>query len=473
MKKRGSISSLFLFKDFFSILLIKRFCYDDFMHKKPYFSAVLLMAGVGSRFGDRLPKQYHQLSGQKVYLHTLKTFYTSNLFQEIILACHPSFLSLVKEEIKPFKNIKVIEGGKTRQESSYRSLLACSKTCDYVVIHDAARPLVCLEILQENVKQVQIHKAIDTCIPTTDTLVQSKDQTTIDEIPVREHFLRGQTPQSFAYPLIRKAHEANPDQNASDDCMLVSQLSHKISIVKGSEKNIKITTNLDLYLAEHILRTSLLKKSSTKQSLNKRIYAVTGSSGGMGEAICDHLEKSGAFVVRIHRKSKEHPIDFLDQASIKNGFSKIFKLYGKLDGLINTAGILYKNPLDNLSIQEIETMLHVNLTGLILSCKFAKIKSQGHIINIASSSYFRGRKEYGVYSSTKAAVVNFTQSLAEENTDLFINVLAPQRTNTKMRRENFPEEDPKDLLSPDLIGKTVIDLLQNTSLTGSVIEVRN
>lgn len=186
---------------------------------------IILMGGTGVRFGSVLPKQFHSLENKKIYLHTLEACLKSQLFDDIILVCHPEWIEAVKKEIAGYAVI-VTAGGGTRQRSSFLGLLACPEGTGYVVIHDALRPFVSQEILEKNVQKVKIAKAVDTCIPSTDTIVQSKDGNTIDNIPLRRDYFRGQTPQSFAYDLVLKAHIATTQTNASDDCSLVLSLIH-------------------------------------------------------------------------------------------------------------------------------------------------------------------------------------------------------------------------------------------------------
>lgn len=206
-------------------------------------AAIILMAGKGNRFGSALPKQLYELCGKKIYKYTLERFQESGLFEEIILVCHPDWM--VEED-----GVKVVAGGATRQESSYRGLMACDAATQYVVIHDGVRPFVSLEILRENVRLVKQFDAIDTCIPSTDTIVHSVDGKRIDEIPLRSEYWRGQTPQSFAYDLILEAHQRTKRKNASDDCSLILEMGYDVHIVTGSEENIKITTEKDILLAE-------------------------------------------------------------------------------------------------------------------------------------------------------------------------------------------------------------------------------
>ncbi len=161
---------------------------------------ILLMAGEGRRFEDPIPKQFHLLHGQKVYLWTLKVFLDSNLFEEIILATTPGSCEEVQREVGA--SARVVPGGKTRQESSHLALKACGQDTEIVVIHDGVRPFVTKEILKKNIDGARKYGAVDTCIPMTDTLVHAPDHEKIRTIPPRSEYYQGQTPQSFSYPLI-------------------------------------------------------------------------------------------------------------------------------------------------------------------------------------------------------------------------------------------------------------------------------
>jgi len=213
--------------------------------------AILLIAGGGERFESPLPKQFYPLKNRKVYLRTLDAFVASGLFEEIILVSPSEYLELVQEEVGDLA--KVCCGGNTRQVSSYLGLLACGKETDIVVIHDGVRPLVSQRILHENVEGAIQYGAVDTCICSADTLVYAPSGEVIESIPNRSDYLRGQTPQSFSYPLILKAHEkARGKIEATDDCKLVLELGHKVHVVKGEETNIKITSPSDLAIAEKL-----------------------------------------------------------------------------------------------------------------------------------------------------------------------------------------------------------------------------
>lgn len=433
--------------------------------------AILLMAGSGSRFGSQIPKQFHRLSGKKIYQHTLEKFLNSQLFSRIILVCEPKYLKQVQEEVSFSKHIYTIAGGSTRQESSLKGLLACSPDTEIVVIHDAVRPFVSEEILQKNVSFARLHQAVDTCIASNDTLVHTMDLKQIHTIPSRNQYLRGQTPQSFSYPLILEAHVNATQKNSPDDCSLILDRHALVYIIEGSEYNIKITTELDLFLAEQIFRLQSSYVASSSKTLKNKRYVITGGSGGIGQSIIRCLEKEGAQAIDISRSSESYPANLCHYADVEKVFTDIFHKFGPIDGLINAIGVFLKKPFMQLSEQEIQETVATNLTSVLFCCRCARIKPQGHILSIASSSYSRGRKNYSIYASCKAAIVNFTQGLAEEYPHLYINAIAPQRTATAMRHQGFPNEDLSTLLSTEEVAQAILNCLKS-SVTGSLIDVK-
>ena len=217
----------------------------DAMYLGKRIGAVLLMGGSGSRFGGGVPKQFLMLGGKKVYCHALDTFTASGLFDEIVLVCHPDWMDL------PQKGVVI--AGKTRQESSHKGLKGFKLRPDIVLIHDAVRPFVTERILRENIEGAICFGAVDTCISSADTLIHAPSGKTIASIPNRQEYLRGQTPQTFRMDWILEAHErASSLENASDDCQLVLRMGKPVHVVLGDEKNIKITTEFDLLIAEQI-----------------------------------------------------------------------------------------------------------------------------------------------------------------------------------------------------------------------------
>ena len=414
------------------------------------------MAGSGERFGSQTPKQFHRLAGRPVFLYALDTLRKSGLFQEILLICHPAWIDSTRHLAG---DVSVIAGGTTRQESSHLGLKALRSAPEVVLIHDAVRPFVTEAILRENLAKAAEWGAADTCFTSADTIVYaSADGALIDSIPLRSRCLRGQTPQTFRTALILHAHRAaleRGETNSSDDCRLARAIGAPIAIAAGAEENMKITSDLDLLQAEQLMRLRRpLPLCTPSGSLRGKSFAVVGGTGGIGRAIIEALEREGAEALSLSRSSS-YPLNLAQPAAIEAAFQHA----GPISGLINCAGHLVVKPLEALSLAEIEELLAVNLSGLIHSCRHASILPGGHIINIASSAYSRGRKNSSIYSSAKAAVVNFTQALAEERTDLHIHTVIPHRTRTALRQKNFPEDAPEDLLEPTIVAQAVIDLL--------------
>ena len=439
------------------------------MFQKRRIGALLLMGGKGQRFGSALPKQFHHLAGKPIYLHTLETFLQNGSFDEIILSCEVNQIKRVCSSL-PFSScpIRVIPGGATRQESSYKGLCAFLCSPQFVVIHDAVRPFVSQEILKKNLSLALEVGAVDTCIPSTDTLVYAPYRDRIESIPRREEYLRGQTPQSFSYPLVLQAHQTTQRVNCSDDCQLVRDLGHPIAIAPGDEYNLKITSELDLFMAEQLLRLRTKKLALQKNSsLAGKTFCVIGGLGGIGTAIMKAIKEAKGEGFALSRQT-EPSLDLRDPESIQ----KTLHMLPSLDGLINCAGVLHARATGELSINQIEELIDVNLKGLIICCKMAPLKRNAHVINIASSSFSRGRKNLSVYSSAKAGVVNFTQGFAEERPDLHVHALVPKRVDTPLRRMNFPhDQDEEWLLDPETVADTVVDLLQQEG-SGFIVEVR-
>ncbi len=214
------------------------------MYQGKSIAAILLMAGEGKRFGSGIPKQFHELGSKKIYLFAMETILGMGIFDEVILVCH-------KDWMVDHEGVRVIEGGESRQESSYRGVLAARG--DVVLIHDSVRPFVSERILRENVEMAIQYGAVDTCIPSADTLVHAPGGKKIGNIPKREEFFRGQTPQTFRREWILEAHRKMRGMGASDDCQLVLGMGRDVWVVKGEERNMKITTDFDLAVAGGLL----------------------------------------------------------------------------------------------------------------------------------------------------------------------------------------------------------------------------
>lgn len=225
---------------------------------------VILAGGSGSRMGivDK-PKQFIDIYGKPIIIHTLETFDGHPEIDAIAVVCLDEWIDELKIMLRKYEISKVkwiVEGGKTRQESIYNVLDKLKEECkseDILIIHDSVRPLVSHKIISNNIQGAIKFEAVDTVIPSVDTIVKSIDEETINEIPNRSQLYMGQTPQSFKYSLIKEAHDKAIESNqmdSTDDCQLVLKLGRKVHLVEGEKLNFKVTSFDDLLLLKAIVK---------------------------------------------------------------------------------------------------------------------------------------------------------------------------------------------------------------------------
>lgn len=213
--------------------------------------ALILASGTGSRCNLGIPKQFAKINNKTILEYTVNAFETHELIDEIYLVTSKEFLEKVKELTKNYKKVqKVIQGGKTRKDSSYNGISAINEIEAKVLIHDGVRPLISKDIITNCIKELEEKSAICVAIDSTDTIYEINENNTIKAIPQRKFLKRAQTPQCFKLSLIKKAHElANNDPNClvTDDCGLVQYYNlTDIYLIQGDENNIKITYKEDL-----------------------------------------------------------------------------------------------------------------------------------------------------------------------------------------------------------------------------------
>lgn len=231
---------------------------------------IILAGGMGTRMGTSdTPKQFMDVYGKPVVIHTLENFDIHPEIDVIAVVCVKEWQEDLKILIRKFELNKVkwiIDGGKTRQESTLNALNTLEnviKEDDIVVIHDSARPLITNRIISDNINGAKEFGAVDTVIPTADTIVRSIDGSKISDIPVRRELYLGQTPQSFKFSIIKEAHEIaakNNIDNATDDCQLVLNTGKEVHLIKGDKLNFKITTQDDLLLLKSIIKLGKLER---------------------------------------------------------------------------------------------------------------------------------------------------------------------------------------------------------------------
>ena len=225
--------------------------------------AVILAAGSGSRTGLSTPKQFLLLGGKTVLEHSVQTFNNHAGIDQVVIVTAPEFMDRVKQMVTANKWAKVtavLAGGKERFDSSLAAVRHFSDKPDMVMLfHDAARPLVSAGIISNTLKAMESFNAVDVAIPAVDTIVQCDAAGTVMEsIQNRNLLWRMQTPQGFRQKTIEKAYRIalkDPSFTATDDCGTVLRYlpDEKVGIVRGDERNIKLTYADDLSLLEFLL----------------------------------------------------------------------------------------------------------------------------------------------------------------------------------------------------------------------------
>jgi 2-C-methyl-D-erythritol 4-phosphate cytidylyltransferase len=234
------------------------------------FAVIFPAAGKSSRFGD--PKQkkiYAELEGRAVWLRAVEPFLTRDDVGQLILAIAPEDRELFERRYRAnvaFMNIRVIDGGAERSDTVARALESVDAHCEFVAIHDAARPCLSAGLIDAVFAAAREHGAALPAVPVAETVKRvGEDRFTNATVP-REGLYLAQTPQVFRRELLFKAYaqRARAGSQITDDCQLVEAMGHHCAVVDGSRLNIKITTREDLKLAAAVL--PLLEKPKREGS---------------------------------------------------------------------------------------------------------------------------------------------------------------------------------------------------------------
>ena len=450
--------------------------------------AVVLAGGTGTRLGLGIPKQLLKIAGKPIIEHTVAVFEAAPEIDEIIVLMaqgHVPEAQAIVDKAGFRKVTKVIEGGDTRNATTRIALDAIGSADCNILFHDAVRPLVNGRIVRECVNALWTYEAVDVCIPSADTIVKVDDDDCITDIPVRSLLRRGQTPQAFRSTTIRAAYqkaESDPDFAATDDCGVVLKYLPGVSIkvIAGSDENIKVTHPVDVHLADKLFQLAaaqaprITSDKAYAEELTGRTMVIFGGSYGIGQELAQLAEGYGARVFAFSRSTTgthvERPEDV--EAALKTAFEAT----GRIDHVVVTAGILEKGALADMDEATIDRLLHVNFMGPVTAARKSLPylqQTKGQLLLYTSSSYTRGRGGYALYSSTKAALVNLTQALADEwaETEVRVNCINPERTATPMRTQAFGQEPEHTLLAAEAVARASLDVLIS-HLTGQVIDVR-
>ena len=219
----------------------------------PNFSVILAAAGKSQRFkDDHYKKPFAVLNKKAVWLHSADRFLKRDDVKQVIIVIagddRESFMTKFGANLAVL-GIDVVIGGKERCDSVANALAKVEPNADFVAIHDAARPCISDEDIENVFNGAIANRAAILATPVTSTLKKSTDGKTIDTTQDRRQLWQAQTPQVFARDLLTDAYSKIGDDKPTDDAQLLEQQGHAVAIVTGSPLNIKITTKLDLRLA--------------------------------------------------------------------------------------------------------------------------------------------------------------------------------------------------------------------------------
>ena len=234
---------------------------------------VIFAGGSGVRMGAGKPKQFLEVNGKPIIIHTLEIFENHPQVDEIYVACKEDYIEKLKKLLHRFDIQKVkaiVPGGDTGMDSIFRGLTAAKENAgadDIVLIHDGVRPIISDDLVDEVIATVKEKGAAAICTPMFETPIMSKSGEFVEETPLRSECYTAQAPQGFKLDEVYAAHEETRKSNPRyegivDNCTLMKNSGKKVAIVKGPRSNIKVTTTEDIY----ILR-AMLEMTETKDAL--------------------------------------------------------------------------------------------------------------------------------------------------------------------------------------------------------------
>ncbi len=234
-------------------------------------SVILPAAGLGTRMGREKSgtsrKQFMLLEGAPILIHTIRRFLLCPSVTEIVVALRAEDMDWARGLIHhehPQKPVRVVEGGETRQDSVEHALASLSPDTDLVAVHDAVRPFIAAELVEKVIAEAAHTGAAIVGIVPVDTVKKVHKNKIRTTLP-REHLVLAHTPQVFRFDLLKRAfEEARKDGfSGTDEASLVERMDVEVSVVQGSDRNIKITKPSDMELARLFLAEELAGRTAS------------------------------------------------------------------------------------------------------------------------------------------------------------------------------------------------------------------
>ena len=227
--------------------------------------AIIFAGGSGVRMGAGVPKQFLEINGKPIIIHTLQLFQYHKMIDKIYVSILKDYVDYMKELVDDYhlsKVVSVIPGGETAQDSIYNALKkAESENPDdsVVLLHDGVRPFVSYDVIANNIEGVKKNGNAITCTACYETILLSKSGEQVDSVPYRKDTFAAQAPQSFILKDIIAAHDvvrARPEgyENMVDACTILKSQGIEVHMVEGNRGNIKVTTPEDVYMYRALLQ---------------------------------------------------------------------------------------------------------------------------------------------------------------------------------------------------------------------------
>lgn len=227
--------------------------------------AIIFAGGSGVRMGAGVPKQFLEINGKPILIHTLQLFQEHEEIDKIYLAMSPDYIRYTQQLVLDYRIDKmaaIVEGGVTAQDSIFNALCKAREENpddSIVLVHDGVRPFVEYSVISDNIESVQKYGSAITCTSCFETIMISKDGERVDNLPLRKESYSAQAPQSFYLKDIIAAHEAirareTGYENMVDACTIYRALGKQPHIVLGNRGNIKVTTPEDVYMFRALLQ---------------------------------------------------------------------------------------------------------------------------------------------------------------------------------------------------------------------------
>lgn len=225
------------------------------MINKKTVTAVILVAGNSTRYGQNRNKNFELLNGKMVLAYSLNTFANNEYIDNIIIVSKEEEKCIIEkmlDEQKINKSVTIVNGGETRQKSVYNAITKTNS--DIVIIHDGARPAIKDKYINECVESIEEVNGATIGVKTKDTIKITDNRNMVIATTPRLNTWIIQTPQCFDRKMLVDMHERYKNDECTDDCMLLEKAKENVKIIEGDYTNLKITTYEDIKIVSELMK---------------------------------------------------------------------------------------------------------------------------------------------------------------------------------------------------------------------------